>query len=110
MHAAPAIAPPAAAARALGKLSAPGEEVVEQRRARSSAETDQAGPQAKRSIASNDPRRLESAVDDRVSPEALLERIAKLRDEGRHAEARESLAAFKKRYPDHPLPDALRSY
>jgi hypothetical protein len=111
MHAAPAIAPPAAAARALGKLSAPGEEVVEQRRARSSAESDQAGPQAKQGIASNDvPRRLESAVDDRVSPEAWLERIAKLRDEGRHAEARESLAAFKKRYPDHPLPDALRSY
>lgn len=106
----PASAPPAVAG-ALGKLGAPSEDISEQRRARASAERDQASPQAKQAIAGNEvPRRLESAIDDRIAPEVWLERIVKLRDEGRHAEARESLAAFKKRYPDHPLPDALKSY
>ena len=105
----PASAPPAAAG-ALGKAT-PREDAIEQRRARSSAESDQAGAQAKPNVASNEvPRRLEAAVDERIGPHAWLERIIKLRDEGRHAQARESLAAFKKRYPDHPLPDALRSY
>jgi hypothetical protein len=41
-------------------------------------------------------------------PQKWLERIAELRREGRQAEADELLEAFRKRFPDHPLPEALR--
>lgn len=43
------------------------------------------------------------------TPEAWLERIARLRAEGRHAEADEQLAAFRKRYPAYTIaPEMLR--
>ena len=106
----PATAPPVAAARALGKVGAEDEAVLERRRP-DAAEVDQAIPKAKQGAANDALRRREAvAVDDRTAPEAWIERISKLRDEGRHAEVRESLAAFKKRFPDYPLPEALRSY
>lgn len=38
------------------------------------------------------------------TPEAWLARIAELRKEGRQREADESLADFKKRYPDYKIP------
>lgn len=41
-------------------------------------------------------------------PDKWLEKIVELRREGRGAEADELLAEFKKRFPDHPLPAALR--
>lgn len=41
-------------------------------------------------------------------PDQWLEKIVELRREGRGAEADELLAEFKKRFPDHPLPAALR--
>jgi hypothetical protein len=37
------------------------------------------------------------------SPEAWLVRIAELRKQGRSKEAEESLAEFRKRYPDYPI-------
>ena len=40
------------------------------------------------------------------SPEAWLAHIAELRKQGRIKEAEESLAAFRKRYPDYPIPAA----
>lgn len=40
------------------------------------------------------------------SPEAWLARIAELRKQGRIKEAEESFAAFRKRYPDYPIPGA----
>lgn len=43
-----------------------------------------------------------------LTPEAWLERIAELRKQGRKREADESLAEFKKRYPDYRIPEALR--
>ncbi|HET9735631.1 MAG TPA: hypothetical protein VFP62_10185 [Burkholderiales bacterium] len=41
------------------------------------------------------------------TPEAWLERIAEMRKQGREREAQESLAEFKKRYPDYKIPEAL---
>ncbi len=43
-----------------------------------------------------------------LAPEAWLARIAELRKEGRKHEADESLAEFRKRYPDYKIPEALR--
>jgi len=42
------------------------------------------------------------------TPEKWLEKIAELRRDGKTAEADEMLAEFKKRFPEHPLPAALR--
>jgi hypothetical protein len=42
-----------------------------------------------------------------LTPEAWLERIAEMRKQGREREAQESLAEFKKRYPDYKIPEAL---
>lgn len=41
------------------------------------------------------------------TPEQILERIAKLRAEGRHDEADKALAEFRKRYPDFRIPPEL---
>ena len=43
------------------------------------------------------------------TPEQWLERIAKLRDAGKAREADESLAEFKRRYPDYRISAALRA-
>jgi len=42
------------------------------------------------------------------NPQEWLEEIEKLRRDGKLKEARESLAEFRKHYPDHELPKALR--
>ena len=42
------------------------------------------------------------------APREWLERIARLRREGHIKEADESLAAFRKRYPDYEIPKELR--
>jgi len=43
-----------------------------------------------------------------LTPEAWLARIAELRKQGRTREADESLAEFRKRYPDYKIPESLR--
>ncbi len=45
-----------------------------------------------------------------LAPEKWLERIEYLRKQGRFDEARVNLAEFRKRYPDHPLPEDLREW
>jgi hypothetical protein len=45
---------------------------------------------------------------DSQPPEKGLEKIEALRREGRTADADEMLAEFKRRFPAHPLPEALR--
>ena len=40
------------------------------------------------------------------TPERWLERIVRLRTEGRNDEAEKELAEFRKRYPDYKVPDA----
>jgi hypothetical protein len=42
------------------------------------------------------------------TPEQWLERIAKLRAAGKAREADESLAEFRRRYPDYRIPEAMR--
>jgi hypothetical protein len=76
--AAPAVKPAAPAAVMGGTLAAP---------ERASAE----------SVA----KRADAAAE---SPEKELERIARLRSEGRHEEADKALAEFRKRYPDFRIP------
>ena len=43
------------------------------------------------------------------TPERWLERIGKLREAGRHREADESLAEFRRRHPGYEIPEAMRA-
>jgi len=43
------------------------------------------------------------------TPERWLERIVRLRREGKHEEADRSYAEFRKRYPDYPIPESIRA-
>lgn len=43
------------------------------------------------------------------TPEQWLERIAKLRAAGKDREADDSLAEFKRRFPDYRIPDKMRA-
>ncbi len=58
--------------------------------------------------AAGDAGKLESFVD--LPPEKWLERIVELRKQGRNENAKASLAAFRKRYPEYRLPDSLRDW
>lgn len=42
-----------------------------------------------------------------LSPQDWLARIQKLKQQGKLEEARKDLAAFKQRYPDYPVPEAI---
>jgi type IV secretory pathway VirB10-like protein len=54
-------------------------------------------------------RAAPSAAKLEESPEAWLARIASLRQRGLSKEAEDSLAEFKRRYPDYPLPAAAQA-
>ena len=43
-----------------------------------------------------------------LPPEKWLEQIEELRKQGKLEEAKTSLAEFKKRYPEYPLPASLK--
>ena len=43
-----------------------------------------------------------------LDPEAWLDEIIRLEEQGRHQEAIENLRLFRRKYPDHDLPDVLR--
>ncbi len=64
-------------------------------------------------LVSSPPAQLERALKKdetdkaSMSPEDWLARIRKLKREGKPEEAKKELAAFKKRYPDYPVPKAL---
>ena len=45
-----------------------------------------------------------------LPPEKWLERIADLRKQGRIEEAKASFTAFRKRYPEYPLPAMLKDW
>ena len=55
--------------------------------------------------------RMEERALGKVSevepPEKWLERIAELRKEGSHEEADKALEEFRKRYPDHKIPESV---
>jgi len=42
-----------------------------------------------------------------ASPEQWLQGIADLKRQGRNEEAEDQLAEFRKRYPDHRIPEAI---
>jgi hypothetical protein len=84
-------------------------------RAAASAPADAAGerqaePLAKRAppaAARNDAQAGAQAFGLAESPERWLERIAELRQQGRDKEADESLAEFRKRFPDYRIPQSM---
>jgi hypothetical protein len=94
--AAPPAAPAAAAAPQLG---------ARKREAPAEASADRAEP-AGRASAGVAVGKLSAPPE---TPEQWLERIAKLRDAGKAREADESLAEFKRRYPDYRISEALRA-
>jgi len=49
----------------------------------------------------------DEASNENLTPEEWLNRIKRLKQEGKLEEAKKDLAAFKKRYPDYPVPLAL---
>jgi len=106
LRSAPAAAPPAAEPAARAKLRA------EQSAAGAAAQTppmDQASSDARRDAAKPaTPAPLSAAQEERKqtdeSAAAWLERIIKLRREGRHVEAEAELKRFRDRYPQVQLP------
>jgi TolA-binding protein len=42
-----------------------------------------------------------------LGPEQLLERIAELRQQGKHEEADKALAEFRQRYPEYRISDEM---
>lgn len=102
----PASAAPAPAAREALE-SAKTEAGGESERANQSADLASApGALARRDAGSGQAHRQEMP-EDRSSAQRWIEGILKLHAEGRLSEARESLASFRKRYPDYPLPEQL---
>jgi hypothetical protein len=77
-----------------------------------SVQRDAAEAPRARALASAPPAPAAAAAAKRpeatLTPEAWLKRIAELRKEGREREAQESLAEFRKRYPDYKIPEALQ--
>ncbi|MBY0440314.1 MAG: hypothetical protein K2W80_19185, partial [Burkholderiales bacterium] len=53
------------------------------------------------------PAQSRAAVQPPMPPDRWLEQILDMRRAGRMQEAAESLAAFRKAWPGHPLPPAL---
>lgn len=107
----PAAAPPAARER-------PAEEAVPRRDAAASQLSAEPRQEVQGRIAPAAPAAERMDAVGRASgakgapvqtPEQWLERVAKLRAEGRHDEADESLAQFRKRYPEYRIPDAMRA-
>ena len=66
-----------------------------------------AQPAARRDAQSGAPARLYGQVAKAESPEAMLERIAELRRQGRHDEADKALAEFRRRYPDYRIAEEM---
>jgi hypothetical protein len=103
--AADAAAPAADASSTLGSIAAGAPRAPPEARAAVS-------PQAKPAPASPQVRaRVEArplqglGLDEAPAP--WLERIAQLRQQGRHDEADKALAEFRKRYPEYKIPDAM---
>ena len=72
-----------------------------------------AAPAAKRrlddrpNLQTNSAKAASDLADDGATPEAWLKHIRALQSAGREAEAMQSLARFRERYPDHALPADL---
>jgi len=101
-------AAPAASASDTAKAAAPApvqEGARPAARAAAAADAAVAGAAAEPRMRAESAAKLSSAP---LTPEVWLARIAELRKEGRTREADESLAEFRKRYPDYKIPESLR--
>ena len=101
-------AAPAASASDTAKAAAPApvqEGARPAARAAAAADAAVAGAAAAPRMRAESAAKLSSAP---LTPEVWLARIAELRKEGRTREADESLAEFRKRYPDYKIPETLR--
>jgi hypothetical protein len=68
-----------------------------------------AAPEAKGLVAPLDEEAKRKNTED-ISPQRWLADIQTLRQQHRESEARASLVAFRKRYPDYPLSEELRAW
>jgi hypothetical protein len=102
---APASAPPAAALESRASAAPAPPTVARKLEAPAEAAADRAEP-AGRASASVAVGKISSAPE---TPEQWLERIARLRDAGKAREADQSLAEFRKRYPDYRISEAMRA-
>jgi hypothetical protein len=96
----------AAGARANSSETAP--KVSSAPAARTESAKAPAAPQASAQLGRADESRRAASLSAFAlqSPEQWLQGIADLRRQGRHEEADKSLAEFRKRYPDHKIPEA----
>ncbi len=105
---APAPAASAAVAQAPAPPAASGELA-----SRRDAETAAHAPRAAAALAKRAPAEAAPAAEPSAAnlaaeaPERELERIARLRAEGRHAEADKALAEFRKRHPEYRIPEEM---
>ena len=102
---APASAPPAAALESRAPAAPAPPIVARKAEAPAAAVADRAEP-ADRASAGVAVGKVSAPPE---TPEQWLERIAKLRDAGEVREADESLAEFKRRYPDYRISETLRA-
>jgi hypothetical protein len=88
--------------------AAPPRELQKAPEERAEAARAPAAPQANAQLGRADEGRRAASLSAFAlqSPEQWLQGIADLRRQGRHEEADKSLAEFRKRYPDHKIPEA----
>jgi len=99
----PPPAAPASQAELAKPLAGPAESAAgatsEARRAQPMLERQAVGQAAADAVAKR--------AEDAETPERTLERIAQLRREGRHKEADEAYAEFRRRHPDYRIPERM---
>jgi hypothetical protein len=99
-------APAAAGPQTAGALSSPALGALP-RASKAEGELPGFAPRMKREGAADSARALQSAPLAATQQERELERIARLRVEGRHAEADKALEEFRRKYPDFRIPEAM---
>jgi hypothetical protein len=93
-------------ARQAGKLEAGGPAIGSSGASGATAAGSLAAPAAN-PVANSAAKSAAAPTVDAATPEAWLKQIRELRVAGRSAEAAQSLARFRARYPDYALPDDL---
>jgi hypothetical protein len=99
-------APAAAAPQTAGALPSPPLGALP-RASKAEGELPGFAPRAKREGAADSARALQSAPLAATEQERELDRIARLRVEGRHGEADKALEEFRRKYPDYRIPEAM---
>ncbi len=95
-----------------GTISGSRQDAFEQKESRARQERPSSGivsgPAPQRQLQRDEAQPQARAKVAEEPPEKWLERIAQLRQEGKHDEADKALAEFRKRYPDYKIPEAMR--